>query len=114
MSDEEFERNVSHRLVSDRRAFIKKMVVGAAFAAPAIASFNMVGLGAGVAHGHLTSNTTHQSPLCRVKERELQSLLTAYSSVAAVPGVPAIALERLQLEIQSVEAFLAANCGSPF
>ena len=36
---EEFEREVLRRVPFDRRAFIKKMVVGAAFVAPVIASF---------------------------------------------------------------------------
>jgi len=72
MSDEEFDRRIAGRIAFDRRAFIKKMVVGAAFAAPAVASFNMLGFG--TAQG-FTSNTSG----CGKLQKELQGLETAYA-----------------------------------
>lgn len=42
MSDEELEREVLGEVGEGRRAFLKKLIVGAAFAAPAVASFTMV------------------------------------------------------------------------
>ena len=108
MSDEEFEREVAGRLAFDRRAFIKKMVVGAAFAAPAIASFNMVGLGAGTAHGLFTSNTTNQSGICAKKEKELHAVTVAYNSLP--PGASPQSRAILQAEMQSLQAYINTHC----
>src|SRR5437763_286805 len=41
MSEEDLDRELLSKLSMDRRAFIKKVVVGAAFAAPVVASFDM-------------------------------------------------------------------------
>jgi hypothetical protein len=41
MSDEQLEREVLSRVSVDRRAFVKKYVIGAAFAVPVVASFFM-------------------------------------------------------------------------
>jgi hypothetical protein len=41
MSDEELEREVLARVGMDRRAFVKRMVLGSAFAVPIVASFDM-------------------------------------------------------------------------
>jgi hypothetical protein len=55
MSDEELDGLGLDHIDAGRRSFLKKMVIGTAFAVPAIASFNMVGLSASSADG-LTSN----------------------------------------------------------
>jgi hypothetical protein len=94
MSDEEFDRRIAGRAAFDRRAFIKKMVVGAAFAAPAVASFNMLGLG--TAQGLFTSNTTG----CGKLQKELQALQTAYA--ATPPGSRTRAI--IQAEEDAVRA----------
>jgi len=99
---EEFEHEVLGRLPLDRRAFIKKVVVGAAFAAPLIASFNMVGLGAGSAHG-LTSNTR-----CAVLENELNNLQNELANLP--PGAPAALRTRIQKRISALEANIIAHC----
>ena len=102
MSDEEFEREIAGRLAFDRRAFIRKMVVGAAFAAPAIASFNMVGLGAGTAEGRtFLSNTS----ICGKLNKELRAVQTAYSNSASSPQAQRILLA----EENSIRQQLAAN-----
>jgi hypothetical protein len=41
LSDEELERGVLEHVEMDRRAFVKRVVVGTAFAVPLVASFNM-------------------------------------------------------------------------
>jgi hypothetical protein len=104
MSEEEFEREVAGRFAVDRRAFIKKMVVGAAFAAPVIASFNMVGLGAGTAHGSITSNT---SGICNKLEKQLQGVNTAYNSLP--PNGSARARAILNAERQAIKNQQIAN-----
>ncbi len=39
MSDDELDREILKRVPMDRRAFIRRAVIGAAFAAPVVASF---------------------------------------------------------------------------
>jgi hypothetical protein len=68
MSEDEFQHEVLDAVAEDRRAFLKKMVVGAAFAVPAIASFNMSSLSA-VSADAITANQRdliHEA--CRVPE----------------------------------------------
>jgi uncharacterized membrane protein YcgQ (UPF0703/DUF1980 family) len=112
MSDEEFERRIGDRLSVDRRAFIKKMVIGAAFAAPVVASFNMVGVGAGTALGLNTSNTTGGTGTqCAQKEKQLRSVETAYAIVNATPHASQQSKNFLWNEILSLEQYLATHCG---
>jgi len=104
---EEFEREVLGRFPLDRRALLKKMVLGAAFAAPVIASFNMVGLDAGTAHG-LTTNTSRQGLICQQKTALRDQLK---NEVAGLPaGAPAALKVRLQKRINTLDAWIAANC----
>ncbi len=49
---------------SDRRAFLRRLVIGAAFVVPAVSSFSMAGLGAAYAgprQGPRNSNQIHNS-----------------------------------------------------
>jgi hypothetical protein len=104
---EEFEREVLRRVPLDRRAFIKKMVVGAAFAAPVIASFNMVGLGAGSAHG-LTSNVVSRHDLtCQLKTDAAARLQTQISNLPT--NAPPALKARLQKRLDTLNAWLTAN-----
>ena len=104
---EEFEREVLRRFPLDRRAFLKKMVLGAAFAAPVIASFNMVGLDAGTAHG-LTTNTSRQTLLCQQKKALRTRLNSELGGLS--PGAPAALKVRLQKRINALDTWIAANC----
>jgi len=56
MSEEEFDRDVLGDVPQGRRAFVKRMLIGAAFAVPTVVSFNMVGLSAASA----AANTSNQ------------------------------------------------------
>jgi len=104
---EDFERKVLRHVPLDRREFIKKMIVGAAFAAPAIASFNMVGLGAGSAHG-LTSNVVSRHDLtCRIKTDAAARLQTQINNLP--PNAPPALKARLQKRLDSLNAWLIAN-----
>jgi hypothetical protein len=42
MSEDQFDRSVLSRAAMDRRSFIKKVVLGTAFAVPVVASFDML------------------------------------------------------------------------
>jgi len=105
---EDFEREVLRRVPLDRRAFIKKMVVGAAFAAPVIASFNMVGLGAGSAQGLTPNAISRQELLCDRKIAERNQLQHQISSLS--PNAPAALKARLQKRLDAVNAYIAAHC----
>lgn len=61
MSEEELDREVLQHVGMDRRTFIKRVVLGTAFAIPVIASFPMSGLGAGSGGGQ----PSNQGPLGR-------------------------------------------------
>jgi len=104
---EEFEREVLRRVPFDRRAFIKKMVVGAAFVAPVIASFNMVGLGAGSAQG-LTRNTTRQDQLCQLKSAERDRTQNQLNNLSS--SAPPQLRTRLQNRINALDAWISAHC----
>lgn len=41
MSDDELEREILSKVGFDRRAFVKRMILGSAFAVPIVASFEM-------------------------------------------------------------------------
>jgi hypothetical protein len=105
---EEFEREVLPRVPLDRRAFLKRMAVTAAFAAPVVASFNMIGLDAGVAHG-FTSNTGRQASICRAKIEERNALQSADASLP--PDAPPSAHNRLQRRIDRLTTYINTNCG---
>lgn len=67
MSEDQLERDVLGRAGIDRRSFIKKMVVGAAFAVPVVVSFDMLtsnvadGVTCTTANGTATSSGTSGS-----------------------------------------------------
>jgi hypothetical protein len=63
VSEDSLEDEVLSKVGMDRRSFIRKLLIGSAFAVPAVASFDMAFLGAGSADA-TTSNCTND-PYCR-------------------------------------------------
>jgi hypothetical protein len=63
MSEDHLEREVLGEIGMDRRSFVKKLVLGAAFAVPVISSFDMLtsSIAAGVAPTCTSSNATAPS-----------------------------------------------------
>ncbi len=60
MSEDQFEKEILGKAAIDRRSFIKKVIVGSAFAAPVVASFNMFAM-SGSASGQTTCTTSNGS-----------------------------------------------------
>ncbi len=81
MPDEDFEREVLSGVPVDRRAFVRRMVVGTAFAVPAVASFSMVGLTPASADAISPNQGDFINELCKIPEVQ--------ESVAAQFGVKA-------------------------
>jgi hypothetical protein len=106
MSEDFLERKVLGRVPMDRRAFVKKLVLGAAFAVPAIASFDMLTSTTG--YGTVGPNGGRQGQICRSKVDERDWLQQTLHNLPA--NAPAALKTRLQSKINSVDAYLAANC----
>jgi hypothetical protein len=71
VSEEELDREVLERVGMNRRGFIKRVVLGTAFASPVIASFSMSGLSASSAQAQ--TGNQNQGPLGRVVSEEARS-----------------------------------------
>ena len=106
MSEDFLEREVLGRVPMDRRAFVKKLVLGAAFAVPAIASFDMLTSTTG--YGTVGPNGGRNRLTCQRKIDELTWLQQTLNNLPA--NAPAALKARLQSKINSVHAYLVANC----
>jgi hypothetical protein len=69
MSEEELDRDVLERVGVNRRDFVKRIVLGTAFASPVIASFSMSGLSAASA----AAQTSNQGPLGNIISDQAQA-----------------------------------------
>ena len=107
MSEEFLEREVLGKVSMDRRAFVKKLVVGAIFAAPVVASFDM--LTNTPSYGVLPPNaTTRRQAICQNKIAQRDALQTTLSGLPA--DAPAALKNKLQNRINNLNAYIAANC----
>ena len=55
------EKRVLEKVSSDRRGFVKKVIVGTAFAAPVVSSFSMDGLSIKVGRSAFAGNTSNSA-----------------------------------------------------
>jgi len=86
----------------------KKMTVGAAFAAIAIASFVVAGLGVDSAHAQPTSGFDRQQLVCDLKMNAADVLDNIISNLPT-NARPAL-VARLQKRLDTADAWIAANC----
>ena len=107
MSEEFLEREVLGRVSIDRRAFVKKFIVGAAFAAPAIASFDMLTSRAGYGVG-APNGISRQALICQRKTELRDALQNEYNNLPA--DAPQALKDRLKRRIDAFNAYLVNNC----
>lgn len=72
MSEEFLEREVLDRVAMGRRAFVKKLVLGAAFAIPAVTSFNMLTSESAFGSTFCSNQTSRSDDSTREQRRELR------------------------------------------
>ena len=106
MSEDFLEREVLGRVHMDRRAFVKKLIIGAAFAAPAVASFDMLTSKPG--YGVLSANgVSRQDIICQQKIALRDSLQATLTSLPT--DAPAALKNRLQRRVDKLNAYIAAH-----
>jgi hypothetical protein len=106
MSEEFLEREILGRVRMDRRSFVKKLVAGAVFAVPVVASFDMLTSQSG--YGVASANGARLAAICARKEAERQIAQTQLANLP--PNAPAARRTRLQNRINTLTAFINANC----
>ena len=106
MSEDFLEREVLGRVSMDRRSFVKKLVAGAAFAVPVIASFDMLTSQSG--YGITSSNGSRHQAICDAKTQLRDSLKFQLDNLPV--GTPDRVRNTLQRRVDNLDAYLAANC----
>jgi hypothetical protein len=107
VSEEFLEREVLSRVNMDRRAFVKKFIVGAAFAVPAVASFEMLASSKG--YGALTPNGANRRQIiCQDKDSIRAALQSSYDNLSA--DAPAALKKQLLSQINKLNAYITAHC----
>ena len=107
MPEEFLEREVLGRVGMDRRAFVKKFIVGAAFAVPAIVSFDMLASKAGYGVG-APNGISRQAMICDRKTAIRDALQNEYNNLPS--NAPDALKTRLKNRIDQLNAYLVAHC----
>ena len=107
MSEEFLEREVLGRVSMNRRAFVRKFIVGAAFAVPAIASFDMLTSKAGYGVGAPNGISRHDL-ICKRKTAIRDALQNEYNNLPS--NAPDALKTRLKHRIDEFNAYLVAHC----
>ena len=107
MSEEFLEREVLGRVSMNRRAFVKKFIVGAAFAVPAIASFDMLASKAGYGVG-APNGISRQALICQRKTEIRDALQNEFNNLPST--APDALKSRLKHRIDELNAYLTSHC----
>jgi hypothetical protein len=106
MSEDFLEREVLGRVSMDRRSFVKKLVAGAAFAVPVIASFDMLTSQSG--YGVASGNGARHQAICQSKTQLRDSLKNQIDNLPV--GTPDRVRNALQNRYNNLNAYIIANC----
>ena len=106
MSEDFLEREVLRKVSIDRRSFVKKLVAGAAFAVPVIASFDMLTSQSG--YGVASSNGSRHQAICQAKTQLRDSLKNELDNLPN--DAPQRERSFLQNKVNNLTAYLNANC----
>lgn len=106
MSEDFLDREVLGKVSLDRRSFVKKLVAGAAFAVPVIASFDMLTSQSG--YGVASSNGARHQAICQAKTQLRDSLKNELDNLPN--DAPQRERNFLQSKVNNLTAYLNANC----